>query len=219
MEFFDIILIGMIAAFVLLRLRSELGNKTGNEPMPPAAPPHGMDNRRQGPAASQADTRQDAATVVAFEANPAVRQGLSEIQRADSRFNPAQFLEGAQGAYRMILEAFWQGDLETLKDFLSDDVYAQFAGAVDAREAAEQTLDNRLLDIEKAEITTAELNGRDAELTVTFNSEIIAVTRDKDGNAVEGNLSDTITVTDVWTFARSVKSRDPNWILVATRSG
>jgi len=241
MEAFDIVILAMIAGFIILRLRAELGKKTGDEPMPGGMSRRGGDfsggprdadhNRRHGD--QQVDTAGDLSkdaygrpveddsqrgTVVDLSGNPAIRQGLSAVRRADSSFDPAAFLDGAAAAYRMILEAFWTGDRDTLKSFLSEDVYSQFVAAVDARESAGQTTDNRVLDIENADITAAEMDGRTAEITVDFTTDLIAVTRDADGTVVDGNMSDSVTVHDVWTFARDTRSKSPNWTLIATRS-
>lgn len=223
MEAFDIVILAMIAGFIILRLRAELGKKTGDEPpYPPHQMPRDMMGDSQGGRDNvTADVRVDSAEtghVVDLSSDPAVRDGLARIRRADSRFNPAQFLEGAAAAYRMILEAFWSGDRDTLATFLSDDVYQQFVGAVESRDAAGHVLDNRVLDIDGAVIDDASLEGRTASITVHFTSDIVAVTRDSEGYVVEGNVSDTVTVNDIWTFARDTKASDPNWQLVATRS-
>ena len=119
----------------------------------------------------------------------------------------------------MVLEAFWEGDRETLKELCDDDVYASFAGAIDAREAAEQTLDNRLVRIEETRIQRAELDGRIARVSVLFVADIAAVTRDKDGNVIAGSLQDAIVSRDIWTFSRDVKASNPDWLLDETDEG
>jgi len=216
----DIILLAMLAGFIILRLRSELGKKTGNEPLPPAAP-RGPSAEGRGPA--QADRGVDAPAgqdnVIDMEEDPSLRRGYQEIRRADHRFDVPTFMEGAQAAYGMILEAFWNGDRDTLREFLDDSVYGQFSAAIDAREENGYKVENKLIDIDKAEVIKAELKDRMAEITVHFTAELIAVTRDADGNLIEGDLSDAVEVNDRWTFARDTKSRDPNWLLVATRAG
>lgn len=216
----DIVLMAMVAVFIALRLRSELGKKTGNEPLRPnpGSSPYGRDN---GPAidAEPVEIEQNDASVIDMAEDPAVRAGLGEIRRADRFFDAGEFLEGAKSAYQMILEAFWAGDKDALKDFLDETVLSQFGSAIDQREQDGLTLENRLLDITGAEIIGAGIVKRRAEITLHFSAEIIAVTRDGDNNVVDGDLSDAVDLEDKWTFARDVKSRDPNWTLVATRAG
>ncbi len=216
----DIILVAMIAAFIALRLRSELGKKTGNEPQPPAAgrSPYPNDNQTtiEGDAVEVTSRSGD---VIDLARDPQVRAGLNDIRRADSHFDAGQMVDGAKGAYQMILEAFWAGDKEALKDFLDDTVLAQFSTAIDQREQDGLTLENRILDVTKAEISSAALVKRQAEVTIDFSAEIIAVTKDADGKVVDGDLSDAVDLEDKWTFARDTRSRDPNWTLIATRAG
>jgi len=217
----DIILVAFVAVFIILRLRSELGKKTGNEPMPPAAGQHdrsgphtlGEDqHRREDQEAGEAD-------IIDLEENPALRRVYMDIRRADRSFDVSQFVEGAKSAYGMILEAFWAGDKGTLRNFLDDAVMANFEVALDAREAGELKVENQLLDVTDASVIGANLVDGQAELTVHFTSEVVAVTRDKDGNIVEGDASNAVEMNDKWTFARKVKSRDPSWTLIATSAG
>ncbi len=214
----DIILIAMIAVFILLRLRSTLGEKNGNEPLPPAAgrTPAGSAYDDKGPVIDQ---RADEATVVDLEGDPALRRTFMDIRRQDRSFDVGQFIGGAEKAYGMILEAFWAGDRNTLQSFLDDSVYNQFESAITSREKNELTLENRVVDVNNTKVISAELNNKIAELTVQFSAEIIAVTRDKSGKVVEGDVSDVVEMNDQWTFSKNVKSSDPKWTLVATRAG
>ncbi len=155
-----------------------------------------------------------------FAAFPAgVERGLREIVAADRRFDPAAFVEGAKGAYTIVLEAFWRGDKDELRELCDDDVYASFAGAIDAREAAGETLDNRLIRIEETAITAADLMAPLARITLRFTADIAAVTRDRDGNVVAGSLDDAVESIDLWTFSRDVTSSDPDWLLDETDQG
>jgi predicted lipid-binding transport protein (Tim44 family) len=220
MAIIDIIIIAALGVFIFLRLRSELGNKSGTEHLPPAAnrSPHAnQQDNTENTQLSDVGTKED--SIVELEGDPVLRRAFQDIRRIDRSFNVQQFLNGAEGAYRMILEAFWSGDSKTLKEFLADDICRQFVGAVDARIDAGQTLDNRLLDIDDAIIIEARLDKKNAELTVQFTSEILAVTRDSDGVVIEGDVSDAVIVNDQWTFARDLSSRDPKWTLLATRAG
>jgi len=220
MAYFDIILIAMVAGFILLRLRDTLGTKTGNEPTPPAAGQAEMDRLRRERDGYRQDIDDHAeADIVDLEENPELRSAYSDIRKLDRNFDVGQFIEGARTAYGMILEAFWAGDRQTLRDFLDDSVLSRFEAALDAREADGLKVENRLLDITKVEVMEAELVGKMAQLTVHFTSEIVAVTRDSDGTVVEGDVSDAVEMNDNWTFARNVQSSDPSWTLVATSAG
>ncbi len=224
-EFADIIIIAMFAGFIILRLRSVLGRRTGNERPPPgdAASRNPDPQKNNGDiqtlpgAGHAADMAED--NILRFDANPAVRDGLRAISRTDSGFDPNQFLAGAKSAYEMILNAFWDGRLEDVKPYLGADVLSGFEGAVRSREAAGQQVENRILEVTRSEIIEAGMNGRIAEIAVRFVSDIIAVTRDAEGRVVEGDESDSIEIDYIWTFARDSRNRDPNWALVKTRVG
>lgn len=219
MEIFDIILMAAFAGFIFLRLRAELGKKSGGEPTPPPRQPERAEQTADIVDISGKPIEAPIADVVDIAPDSIVRAGLLDIRNADRRFDASGFLTGAQTAHSMILEAFWTADEDLLKDLLSDDVFDQFSRAIKHRDEAEQTLDNRILDELRGEIVAASLKGKTAEISVLFETEIMAVTRDKDGNILEGNPSDSITIKDRWTFNRLVSSSDPTWTLVATRSG
>ena len=145
-------------------------------------------------------------------AGPAVRAILA----ADPSFNVAHFLEGAKSAYRMILEAYWKDDLDVMKSHVDGHVLEAFADAVAQREKEGLKLDNRLVAIEQALIAEASLEHNVAAVTVRFEADIAAVTRNKEGEVVAGSLSDAVQTRDLWTFRRDITARDPNWILVET---
>ena len=144
---------------------------------------------------------------------------MRAIAAASPGFDLLGFLEGAKGAYAMILEAFWKGDKDTLRELTDGDVYESFAQAIDAREEAGETLDNRLIRIEDATVRSADLDGRIARIAVLFVADIAAVTRSAEGNVVAGSLDDAIESRDVWTFRRNVDAADPNWVLDETDEG
>jgi len=218
---FDIILVAMVAAFIFLRLRSELGKKTGNEPRPPAAGQQDVDHLQGTHDKFNEYTDQPPidAEVIDLEENPALRHAYMDIRKADPSFDLSQFMDGAKTAYGMILEAFWKGDKTTLRDFLDDAVLSKFETAIDSLEADELKVDNQLLDVTDVKVVAAELAGKVAQLTVHFTSEVVAVTRNKDGKVVQGDASDTVEMNDNWTFARDVKSSQPGWTLIATSAG
>lgn len=228
----SIIILAMIAAFLGLRLYSVLGDRAEHEEEPMAPPPSHFDrgqDRNQGPRPAIAPARairssqqpalspEQARELAGFP--PAVENGLRAISQADQRFDAGTFVEGAKGAYAMVLEAFWRGDRDELRELCDDDVYASFAAALDAREEAGETLDNKLIRIEEANIVAADFMAPLARITVRFVSDIAAVTRDKDGNMVAGSLDDAIESVDLWTFSRDVTSGDPDWLLDETDQG
>jgi predicted lipid-binding transport protein (Tim44 family) len=208
-----IVLLAMIALFVGLRLYAVLGQRTGHEQQPVTRPEAATGSE---PAAAPAEARTGAAEPTGFAFEKGAAAGIRSIIAMDSSFDVARFLEGAQGAYRMILEAFWKGDRDELAYLVGDEVRAVFEESIAEREAAGHTLDNRLVAIERAAIDDARLNGRVAEIEVRFDAFVVAVTRDSAGELIAGSLSDAIPTHEVWTFRRTLGSSDPNWLLVET---
>ncbi|MEM6858048.1 MAG: Tim44/TimA family putative adaptor protein [Pseudomonadota bacterium] len=217
----EIVILAMIAAFLGLRLYSVLGRRAEHEEE--SVPQRFEGSENQSPAATaQAQSAPAAAAIRPAQLDgmmPAIERGVREIASADSRFDLTAFMEGAHGAYEMVLEAFWTGDRDTLRDLCDDDVFEGFNAAIDAREEAGETLENSLIRIEETRIHSASLDGRIARVSVLFVADIAAVTRDKDGNVVAGSLDDAVESRDVWTFMRDVRSKDPNWILDETDEG
>ena len=210
----EIVLLAMVALFVGLRLYSVLGRRTGHEQQPILRPAEtGTAAEAAAPAADLAVERPETSGFVYEE--PAT-PGIRAIVGADPSFDVARFLEGAQAAYRMILEAFWRGDREELSHLTGPEVCDDFTTAIDEREAAGHVLDNRLVAIERAAIEDARLDGRVAEIEVRFDAFIAAVTRDKDGALVAGSMTDAVPSKNVWTFERDLSSKNPNWLLVET---
>ncbi|WP_448501904.1 Tim44/TimA family putative adaptor protein [Sphingomonas sp.] len=208
-----VILLAMIAGFLALRLYSVLGKRTGHEqPLPKPA-----EERVPGqPQQRTIDLPSETRDVATRSIEPRAEAGMRAIVGADSSFDVTQFVEGAKSAYRMILEAFWKGDRETLEWLTEPDVREAFEAAIAEREVAGQTLENRLVAIERAVIADASADNGVARITVRFDADIAAVTRDADGNVVAGSLSDAVETHDVWTFARRLRSDDPNWKLAET---
>ena len=205
-DVFDIytIIFLALAVFIFLRLRSVLGQRTGRGEtvQKPVETPEPAE-RWKGIA----------------EAGSTVAAGLDAIAREDKTFDAKHFIAGARAAYEMIVLAYAEGDRRTLKNLLSRDVYEGFEAAIRERENKGETVETRFVAIDKSDIAGVELRGRTAQITVRFVSQLISVTRDKSGNVIEGNPERVTDVTDVWTFARDLSSRDPNWKLVATEAG
>ncbi|MES2441484.1 MAG: Tim44/TimA family putative adaptor protein [Pseudomonadota bacterium] len=208
-----IILFAMVAGFLALRLYAVLGKRTGAEqPLPKPA-----DERMQVPPMPRTiDLVPEVRDPGSRNIEATAETGLRAVIAADSSFDVAQFIEGAKSAYRMILEAYWKGDEETLQWLVEEDVRAAFGEAIAARKAAGHVLDNRLVSIERALIADASVENKVARITVRFDADIAAVTRDQDGNVIAGSMTDAVETHDIWTFARNLRSDDPNWKLVET---
>ena len=226
--FLDIILFAAIAAFLIFRLRSVLGRRTGHE-QPPKYDPHrdreseesAQEKVIQLPDRKARREGEDESFEEEMDAAPSdspLEAGLAQIQRADRNFDAEAFLGGAKTAFEMIVAAFAEGDTKALRPLLSNDVYEEFAEAIDARAEADQTLETTLVGVFEAEIIEADLQSKTAFITLKFASEQINVTRDAEGTIVDDDPNQIASVTDIWTFARNTRSRDPNWTLVATRS-
>ncbi len=235
-DVFDIytIIFLALAVFIFLRLRSVLGQRTGRE-RPPYDPYSARDTVRTstsdnvvtlpGRAAETAPKSVEPAAAPGdrwkgiAEAGSSIAAGLDAIAREDKSFDVKNFIAGARAAYEMIVGAFAEGDRRTLKNLLSRDVYEGFEAAISDREKKGETAETRFVSIDKSDIAGADMRGRSAQVTVRFVSQLVSVTRDRNGNVVEGSPDKVTDVTDVWTFARDVSSRDPNWKLVATEAG
>ena len=209
----EIVLLAMVALFVGLRLYAVLGRRTGHEQQPVTRPETVPATDKTTPVADIPADRAEASGLV-YEERAAA--GIRAIVAADPNFDVARFLEGAQAAYRMILEAFWKGDREELAYLVGDDVRGSFEQAIAERESAGHRLDNRLVAIERTRIEDARLDGPVASITVRFDADIAAVTRNEAGEVVAGSLSDAVETHDIWTFRRTLGTSDPNWLLAET---
>ena len=236
-EAFDIytLLFLVLAGVIFIRLRSGLGRRTGSE-RPPYDPytrpdakqasegtvvalPRGRTaeapvSQDVGPAAADIEERLER---YATTGSP-LGKALTGLIKADPGFDPGQFLDGAKGAYEMIVAAFAEGDEKTLQQLLGEDVLDGFTRAISEREQRGETHHSTLVGIDKADIIEAELKGSEAYITVKFVSELISVTRDEGGDVIEGDPKKVREVTDIWTFNRDTASPNPNWKLVATEA-
>lgn len=215
----EIVILAMVAGFLGLRLYSVLGRRAEHEEEPIPSRFERADERGEELASGERRPILPTAVLKRREAEHPNEAGVRAIAAIDPRFDITGFVEGAKGAYQMVLEAFWQGDRETLRELCDEDVYAQFDSAIAAREDAGETLDNRLVRIEDATIKSADLDGRVARIAVLFVADIAAVTRDAEGTVVAGSLNDAIETRDVWTFMRHLDSSGPDWKLDETDEG
>jgi len=233
-----------LAVFVIWKLRSVLGQKTGSEQPPadfankdvqPGSPRDSWQNQSRDRQAGDSDT------VIALPPRQAAQQKPVELSRdrwkgiaeigtplADTLdrmvalepiFDPRTFLEGAKVAYEMVVTAFARGERQELKDLLTKDVYAGFEQAISDREKRGEKVETTFVSIDKSELQSAELVGSDGQLTVRFASKLITATRNAQGQIIDGSAETVIDVVDIWTFARKLGTNDPNWLLAATESG
>lgn len=232
-DIYTLIFLGL-AVFVIIKLRSVLGQRTGFE-RPPEVIRREMEQRSQPsrpgdnvvplpqPAAKPANDAEPAPPGERWkgvaEPGTGLAKGLDDIFAADQSFDARGFVQGAKAAYEMIVVAFARGDRKTLKDLLAKDVYEGFAGAIGDRENRGETSETTFVSIDKADLADARMVGRSAQVTVSFTSKLITVTRDRAGAVVDGSPEKVVDVSDIWTFARDTSSRDPNWRLIATESG
>lgn len=232
----------VLAVVIFIKLRSVLGRRTGHEQSRyerykaqqearqrngeligqdkvVTLPRREREETEHVPASAQpagADSEQRVRDYAA--GNSEVGQGLIDIFRADPTFDPDHFVQGAKAAYEIIVTAFAEGNRRTLKNLLNGEVYEGFNGAIADREKRGEQIDQSFVGIKSADLVEAELKGGTAQLTVKFVSELISATRDRAGVVISGDPKRIKEVTDIWTFAHDVSSRDPNWKLVATQA-
>jgi predicted lipid-binding transport protein (Tim44 family) len=236
-DVFDIytIIFLALAVFIFLRLRSVLGQRTGRErpPYDPYSPQDAIrrpidkvvpmpqrptDPAPPRPAEAAPQPSADRWKDIAEAGSPAAA-GLDAIVAADPSFDGKHFIAGARAAYEMIVTAFAGGDRRQLRSLLSREVFDGFDAAITERERRGETAESRFVSIDGSTVTAAELRNRTAQVTVRFVSKLISATRDRGGAVIDGNAEKVTDVTDVWTFARDISSRDPNWKVVATEAG
>ena len=238
-EAFDIytLLFLVLAVVIFIRLRNVLGRRTGNE-RPPYDPFSAPEQKRpgapksnepvvalpRGRSASLGDASvpsvEDIEAKLGSHApkDSALAQSLTALMRADPGFDPGHFLDGAKTAYETIVTSFAEGAEAMLKQLLGAEVFDGFEAAIRERETRGEKVESNLVGIDKADIIEAEVRNRSAYVTIKFVSKLVSVTRDADGEVVEGDPKKVREVTDIWTFAREVNSRYPNWKLVATET-
>jgi predicted lipid-binding transport protein (Tim44 family) len=231
----------VVAVVAILKLRSVLGRRTGDEEARYQRQVRAAQEAQERAAAAAAKDKvvvlprrerevatagaDDKAAIADAESrvktfaagNTALERPLLEIYRADRSFDPEHFMRGAKQAYEMIVTAFAEGNRKILKDLLSREVYEGFVGAITERESRGEQMDQSFVGINRADIVEAELKNGLAQLTVKFLSQLISATRDRAGQVISGDPQRIRDVTDIWTFAREVGSRDPNWRLIATQ--
>lgn len=218
----DILIFAGVALFLIYRLGTVLGKRTGHQN--PTEMFGGQSDKTEGSeddddtVVQMPKSRPDPQPINDEMLDGPLGPGLTQIKLADPLFDPDQFIDGAKVAFEMVLDSFSQGDVKTLRQLLNDDVYDNFYQAIQARESANQRLEETLVGIDSAELIEARLEDYKALLTAKFVSQQVNALYDADGQVIEGNPNEVVTVTDIWTFQRNTRDRDPNWVLIETRS-
>ncbi len=212
-QMIELLILFAIAAFVLFRLKSVIGTRTGYE-----APPDYLSREQTMPQQPRPVDEEDEDEVMGHPVPEAAKPALARMREVDPDFSLPGFLDGARGAYEMILMAYEAGDRATLKGLLDEDVYKAFEGVIAEREAAGLTVEARFVGVRDVRLEAAAFDPAtgDGDLTLRFVGELVTAVRDADGRIVEGDPNEVRRQTDVWTFSRDMGSRDPNWLLTAT---
>jgi predicted lipid-binding transport protein (Tim44 family) len=218
----DVLLFGLLAAFLFFRLRSVLGQRTGHErqrPNPMSGPESPIETGSARDNVISMPERGEAGKLGGVApAGGVLPLGLAAIKRADPDFNEEEFLGGARAAFEMIVDAFSRGESSVLQPLLAPDVMQQFDGAIQQRRANGETMETTLHSVKAIAIADAQMDGPKAVITIRYVTEQTNVTRDRAGSILDGDPKLTETATDLWTFARDVRTKDPNWLLIATRT-
>lgn len=227
----------VVAIALLIKLRSVLGRRSGEEDKAQrkraaerearlksamgekvvVLPTRSESSRPGNPGEAGVAAAQDRIRVLA-SGNASLERGLNDVLMADKSFDPEHFISGARRAYEFIVTAFAEGNRKTLKDLLSREVYEGFVEAIQGRESRGEQIDQSFVGISKADVIEADVKGGRTIVTVKFVSQLISATRDQSGAVISGDPQKIKEVTDVWTFARDISSRNPNWHLIATQS-
>lgn len=219
----DLIILALVAGFILLRLRSVLGQKTGHDNpdffrknLPDQAHPELIIRPSDKSLKPKTKVEEPEDTYLSKVTDTSVAETLKAIKEKDTEFSAGIFLEGAKMAFEMVFDGFAKGEKAPLKMLLADDLYKQFEAEIEARPASENKTETTLVSVAAKDIIRATLDRNTARLTVKFQSEQITVVRDKDNKIIEGDPSDVNEVIDEWTFERDVSSKNPNWKIIDT---
>ncbi len=212
----QLLVLAGIAIFLILRLRDVLGTREGFEK--PVLPKQEGDKRAGREKFQVIEGGPDADITDHVPADGSSAKALAAMKLVEPSFEVGSFLQGARGAYEMILMGFESGDLARIKPFLSDEVYESFAAVVDQREKQGLKIEAKFVGVREIKLVEAEFDrgSNEGEITIRFIGELTSVVRDKAGDIVEGTPDEIKRQKDVWTFARIMGSENPNWQLVAT---
>lgn len=239
MDIISLIFLG-IAVLIFLYLRSILGRRTGNERT--HYDPYNQDDRKSKEIPTKTNDNDNVVQMPEQRSSPEFREppqpvrdikaeigkfaeagtplnkGLLNIADVDEEFDPTSFMQGAERAYEMIITDFAEGNKRSLKKLLARDVYNRFAESIDSREKAGETMSTSFIGFDKVTMLEADLNGKQAEITIKFKSSLVRSVHNREGEVIDGDETNIEKITDIWTFGRNASSRDPNWKLIATDS-
>ena len=213
----QLLVLAGIAVFLILKLKNVLGTREGFE-KPPAQAPQENSAQKSRPQLEVIEGGPDRDITDHVAQDSPAAKALATMKGADPSFGVGEFLQGARGAYEMILMGFERGDLDAIKPFLSEEVFDTFSDVVAAREKQGLTIEAKFIGVRETTLAKAKFRktNRRGEVTVKFVGELTSVVRDKAGDIIEGSANEVKRQKDVWTFARTMDSNDPNWLLVAT---
>lgn len=214
----QLLVLAGVAVFLILRLRNVLGTREGFEKPPVAMPGQNDASAKPRPDFEVIEGGPDHDIIDHVDEHSDSAEALAAMKGADPDFVVGPFLEGARGAYEMILMAFESGDLEPVIPFLSNDVYESFQEVIDLREQQKLTVEARFVGVRELTLTEAtyDPDTTEGDVTVRFVGELTSVVKNANGEVVEGNPNEIKRQRDVWTFSREMASDNPNWKLVAT---
>lgn len=219
----DIIIIALIAGFILLRLRSVLGQKTGNDSQSIFKKPDiaaekviNLSGKALKPQLKEEEDKEISDEYFDDIKDEKIAKTLKAIKDKDEHFSATEFLKGAEMAFEMVFDGFAKGDKDPLKMLLSNDLYKQFESEVEARKDQDSKADSTLVSVSAEDIISAKIQKNKVQIGVTFKSEQINIVRDKDDKIIEGNPSDVSVMQDEWVFERDISSKNPNWKIIDT---
>lgn len=214
----EILFFAFLTGYMIFRLWTILGKRTGFEAPPPSPQPEkDADNVLALPVRLKQKSGLPEDAPSSPELKPSLEEGLKKIQAADPEFRLEPFLNGAVTAFEMIVEAFAAGDKNTLKPLLSPSVFKSFSGALQDRQEAQQTVETKIVNLRDPEVISMDIKGKQEQITLKFVSEQITVTKDAEGKILDNPARLSLVMNDIWTFSRPIGSANPNWVLVATR--
>jgi len=209
MNAIELVILAAIAAFILYRLFSVLGQKTGYQ---------GTQSSQDNVVPLRPDLEAEINEPRREEKNipTHLMDSIESIKKMDPSFTYAGFVEGATVAFEMIIDAYAKGDKKTLKSLLNQDIFQAFKQTIEEREKEGKVLDTTLIKIESVDVNEINVNKNVAEATVQFVTEQILLIRDQAGEILEGNPNQIDQNIDTWAFQRDLKSDNPNWSLIKT---
>ena len=202
--YLDILIFGVIAIFLIFRLKNILGTKTDFED-------NGLKEKKQPKQFSN---------VVSLRNNKknSFNEEIDKIIKVDSNFDMVNFLDGSKTFFEMVLKSFVSGNLDNVKDFIKPSVLKSFKGAIDDRNKENETLIIDLISVEKNKIVSSVITKSSIKINVVFETLQITALMDKNEKIIDGDTDKEILVKDEWIFEKKIKDQNPNWTLIETKS-